>query len=310
MSDQPLQGEWKHVQGSISSTGKLLSNYWWLARETLKALAQADLDGPCLRVALWILQWSYLRNRNAAHFEEQADIAALDGRMDDTAVGKAVKKLESLHIIERIGRVRIGRVLCFRPHSEWRVALRSKEGARARQSDVERKLCGLAEQLGLNLLELNNQLQEEFLRSGPVVPDTTRTVPGTTGPVVPDTTRTVPGTTGPSTYNNVGNQRRSNAFNVERSSREEIYLDCVRQFFDTWDPNRASDEMANSGGWYRKLIRLGHGPVLERTVNSIAELAKTGRKPTETWPQWLMDELRRCMGQAEWERSRQTQMPK
>ena len=68
--------------------------------------------------------------------------------------------------------------------------------------------------------------------------------------------------------------------------------------------------MANSGGNYRKWIRLGRWDKLEAAMGEIEYQVRTGKGPTGTYATWLMYLLRESVGDKVWDQVNAQECPK
>jgi hypothetical protein len=213
------------------------------ARDVLKAIRRASFSETQTRLALMILEWGLCRGRTGAPFRKQDDFAVMDGEMNKSQVSRALAALVTANVIESADGV-----YSFRPPAAWRVRGRAREGRQAAQDQLELRFEELAQQLDLELYELDAELAKRFA-SG-VAESATPVVNLTTSRVAESTTAVVNLTTGatlhiPSLKREVQVQKLK-ALNARAGEAE--FMERVASFL-------GPDGSANDGGKWRNRFR-------------------------------------------------------
>ncbi len=273
--------EQKHTSRSDSSARSLPLGY---IKTILRAIRQHDLSFPETRVALTILEFGQATGRRAAAITRQDFFSILDGKMDKQKVSLVIRKLIRKRVIERGDGI-----YSFRPSVEWLVPLRTPQGRRSEQLELERLIDQTALQLDLNLYDLDHSLKIEFEETA-VVPQTTAVVSQTTRSVVPQTTAVVSQTTAPNSHTNVG----SNVINEQRSTLLAQRLERLKEFFaETDGMAQANAEISPSRslGFWRGLVR-SEWDRIETEMGEIRMQEQTGYKSESRIKRltWLMTE--------------------
>jgi len=279
-----------------------------LLKPILQAIRHHDFSFPEERLLLAILEHGCASGRAAALIGRQDNFATLDGKMDKAKVSVIVRRFIRKRVIDRGDGV-----YSFRPPAEWQYQLRTQEGLRQEQLTLEQWLQQRAEQLDLNLWELDQVLKEGF--GGPVAPQTTLVVSQTTAPVAPQTTPVASQTTGSARHINVGSneevqRKRSTLSAVEAREAGDRRLDArdsrleeLRQFLADRDGEAAAaQELSSEGslGLWRRLTEKAWAE-LETEMGQIKMLEGDGYKCTTTSARRLTNLMRESLGER-WEK--------
>jgi hypothetical protein len=256
---------------SVPTTARHRSEYRNAARLVLRALANAALTEPQLRVALRILEWGILLGREHATFATHQDIADLDGKLRREQVTRALGQLRAPKTFNVI--TIDGSLYSFNPPSQWIVRPRAREGKQAKQRQLELEFEKVAVQQGLRLNELDYQIREDFLedrRRDQCVPQT-HSRPGS---CVPQTLSGVSQTHScvPQTPNGAPLKEElqgSKLKALRRNGAERDFMERVRSFL-------GHDAYENDGGKWRVRFR-GKPTKCSRVIAAMEEDAESGK---------------------------------
>lgn len=233
-------------------------NYLAPAREILKALRRAALFPTELRIALMILEWGLCRGRDAAVFRSHQDFADLDGEITRPQVTKAIGRLKSKNMVESAAGV-----YTFQPPGQWRVKGRAREGRQERQQQLELEFEKIAQQLDLNLYELDAELRKQFLAA-----DGIAEIHGGIRKARPDGIAEIHGGVRKAhsgrPHNNFfkGDVQASKLKALRFAPGEEEFMDRVSAFLG---PN----VYENDGGKWRNRFRDGHRDKCIRVISAV-----------------------------------------
>jgi hypothetical protein len=250
------------------------------AREILKGLRRAYLFETDLRLALMILEWGPCHGRDAAVFPRHQDIADLDGELDRAQVTRAIGRLRVRKIIEESGGV-----YSFRPPGEWRVKSRAREGRQEAQAQLELRFERLAQQLDLNLYELDAALKEDFLagaKNPACVSETHGRVAETPGACVSETHKRVSQTPARVPQNPRGVAETPNDTPLKEDLKDSKLkalrgTDAEKQFMARVEAFLGSDAYENDGGKWRVRYRGEKRGKCLRVIAAMEEDVKAGK---------------------------------
>ena len=274
-----------------NSTALRLLTFADAEREIRRAIRLHDIGYVCSRLADCIVAITLTVEQLRSLVSDETPFIGMTG-LAKQHVNDGLKRLEDWQIYQRPDNWY--RFLV--PH-RWTAPLHSyfqDSPARlqeARQTELRLSVPSMKQEDWETGPNLDDELLDQFLQGGqPVTDSVTRVTNSVTAAVTDSVTRVTNSVTARFPLFNVEDKRqlkRSTPLNAQKRIEIER-LDQVHAFFKRHDPRNADAELANSGGNYRKWIRLGKWDVIKRAMGEIEEPGAPG-KGADRHPRNLAD---------------------